>query len=181
MKKIIVGTFDSAVEAEKLIDHLHRDLGVLEEDISYTYRDQSGDVKEVSSDEVIQETPAEGAKSGAVIGGTVGALAGIATVAGVIPVIGPIFAAGSLVTMIGLGAGAVGTTAAGALTGALAGGLIGALTKLGAPETDIKALEQRIMAGEILLVVYAQDKIEEIREAFREANASEVYMYTPTL
>jgi hypothetical protein len=133
--------------------------------------------KEIDAEDVVNDTPSEGAGKGAIIGGSIGAIAGIATVAGLIPVVGPIFAAGPLVTALGIGAGAVGTTAAGALTGAAAGGLIGALAAWGTPEDVARAYEERVSAGDILVAVHSE-RSEEVRAIMQRNNASDVNQYS---
>ena len=157
MKKYTIATFDSRASAEDAINRLHTDLGIDDDEISYVSKNTEGDVQEVSADEVTDTTAAEGAQRGAVIGGSIGAIAGLATVAGIIPVIGPIFAAGPLIAALGLGAGALGTTAAGALTGAAAGGLIGALVNMGVTKERAKEYEDRVMAGNVLVAVHAEE------------------------
>ncbi len=156
MKHLTLGTFANREDAEKAINRLHNELGVDHGEISYVYRNTEGETHEVDSSEVSSSTPAEGAKSGAVIGGSIGALAGIATAIGVIPVIGPVFAAGPLVAALGL-SGALGVTTAGAVTGAAAGGLIGALANLGVGEEKAKQYADRVTAGNILLSVHAEE------------------------
>jgi len=179
MKQLIVGTFASRSDAENLIDHLHRARGVSQDDISYVYRNTEGEVTEVDSDEVAAKTPKEGAKRGAVIGGAAGTLAGVATVVGLIPVIGPIFAAGPLIAALGIGAGAVGTTAAAAVTGAAAGGVIGALTKYGASEGEAKSYEDSVLSGDVLVAVYTEDENGQITAIFADHGATAVNAYAP--
>jgi hypothetical protein len=90
------------------------------------------------------EGAAAGAGSGALIGGTLGWLAGIGALA--IPGIGPLIAAGPIVAALaGVGAG-----------GAI-GGLTGALIGMGIPEYEAKRYEGRIRKGSILLSVHADD------------------------
>ncbi len=160
MKNLTLATFPAREDAEKAINQLHNELKIDHADISYVYRNTEGDMKEVNTEKISSSTPAEGAKNGAVIGGSIGALAGIATAIGVIPVIGPIFAAGPLITALGLGSGALGATAAGALTGAAAGGLIGALANLGVGQEKAQRYADRVSAGNILLAVHAEDKVD---------------------
>src|SRR5439155_16875791 len=85
-----------------------------------------------------------GATSGAVIGGTLGWLAGIGALA--IPGIGPFIAAGPVVAALaGVGAG-----------GAL-GGITGALIGFGIPEYEAKLYEGRIKGGGVLLSVHSDN------------------------
>ncbi len=160
MKNLTLATFPAREDAEKAINQLHNELKIGHDDISYVYRNTDGDTKEVNTEKISSSTPSEGAKNGAVIGGSIGALAGIATVIGVIPVIGPIFAAGPLLTALGVGSGALGATAASALTGAAAGSLIGALANLGVGEEKAQRYADRVTAGNILLAVYAPDNLD---------------------
>lgn len=175
MEKVIMGVFTERDDAEKLIHTLTSDLHVPKQSVSFVYR--NGDDVATSTNEVT-ETLA-GAATGAVVGGTAGTLAGIATVMGVIPVIGPIFAAGPIIAALGIGAGAIGTTAAGALTGAMAGGLIGTLAEFGMSESEAQALQDRIKAGDVMVVVRLKDE-ETVQRAFSEHNASTVSVHTLT-
>lgn len=85
-----------------------------------------------------------GAGSGAVIGGTLGWLAGIGALT--IPGIGPLLAAGPIVAALA-GAGAMGAI----------GGIAGALVGMGIPEYEAKRYEGRVRKGGILLSVHADD------------------------
>ena len=97
------------------------------------------------------EGVATGAGTGAVIGGTLGWLAGIGALA--IPGLGPFIAAGPIMGMLGgLGAG-------GAI-GGLTGGLIG----IGSPEYEAKRYEGRIREGGALLSVHC-DSSDWVRRA----------------
>jgi hypothetical protein len=88
------------------------------------------------------EGTAAGAGSGAVIGGTLGWLAGIGALA--IPGLGPFIAAGPIVaTLAGIGVG-----------GAV-GGFAGALIGMGIPEYEAKRYEGRVKSGGILVSVHS--------------------------
>jgi hypothetical protein len=180
MKKIIMGTFRSRQNAEALIKHLRESTDVPADDISYIYKNTEGEVKEVSgSSATAQETTVgTDATTGAMVGGSMGALAGVATVAGVIPVIGPIFAAGPLIAALGLGAGAVGLTAAGALTGAIAGGIAGALISLGASQPQAEAYAEQVRAGDVLVVTHAPNE-DAVVSAYDTYGAASINVYAP--
>jgi hypothetical protein len=100
------------------------------------------------------EGSAAGAGSGAVLGGTLGLLAGIGALA--IPGVGPLIAAGPIMaTLAGIGVG-----------GAV-GGFVGALIGMGIPEYEAKRYEGRLQRGGILLSVHCDtsdeiDRAEEI-------------------
>ena len=92
-----------------------------------------------------------GAGTGAVVGGTVGLLAGIGALA--IPGVGPVIAAGPIVaTLAGIGVG-----------GAL-GGFAGVLIGVGIPEYEANRYEGRILKGGILVAVHCKTS-EEIKRA----------------
>ena len=85
-----------------------------------------------------------GASSGAVIGGALGWLVGIGTLA--IPGVGPFIAAGPIMAALaGVGVGGA--------VGGIAGGLIG----MGIPEYEAKRFEGRINKGGILLSVHCDN------------------------
>jgi uncharacterized membrane protein len=179
MKKLTIGIFSARTDAEKAINELHNKLDVRTDDISYIYKDSEGNVKEVDADDVASNTAGEGAKKGAAIGGTLGALAGIATVAGIIPIVGPIFAAGPIMALLGI-TGAVGTTAAGAVTGAAAGGIIGALVNLGVGKEKAQHYSDRVAAGDILVAVHSDDTAE-VSQLLGDCGAADIEVYKPSV
>ncbi len=186
MKKLTIATFVSPTDAETAITRLQQELNVPSDAISSIYR-----TDEIAPDEVIHDHEdedgtmqrdilvKEGAGEGAVVGGSLGALAGLATFLGMIPVIGPIFAAGPIVAALGIGAGVVGTTAAGALTGATAGGLVGALTALGINDKKVSAYQEEVNMGNILLLVHKDNP--SITDLLNDAGATEVDSFVTTV
>jgi hypothetical protein len=90
------------------------------------------------------EGAAAGAGTGAVVGGTLGWLAGIGALA--IPGLGPFIAAGPIMVAL-----------AGVGVGGTIGGLTGALIGMGIPEYEAKRYEGRIKGGGILLSVHSDD------------------------
>ena len=90
------------------------------------------------------EGAAAGAGTGAVVGGTLGLLAGIGALA--IPGLGPFIAAGPIMGAL-----------AGAGTGGAVGGIIGALVGMGIPEYEAKRYEGMIKKGRVLLSVHCDD------------------------
>src|SRR6185369_8473714 len=81
--------------------------------------------------------------TGAVVGGTLGLLAGIGALA--IPGVGPFIAAGPIMGAL-----------AGAGAGGAVGGLIGALVGMGIPEYEAKRYEGQVKDGGILLSVHCR-------------------------
>lgn len=92
-----------------------------------------------------------GAGTGAVIGGTLGLLAGIGALA--IPGVGPLIAAGPIMAAL-----------AGIGVGGAVGGFTGALIGMGIPEYEAKKYEGRLKKGGILFSVHC-DTSEQIKRA----------------
>ena len=92
----------------------------------------------------------EGAVAGAVAGVGAGALIGLGVWTGLIPVIGPVLAVGTLGTILLNAAG-----------GAALGGLAGALIGWGIPEEDAEYYENEVKGGRYLVTVDAGDRRDE--------------------
>jgi hypothetical protein len=104
-----------------------------------------------------------GGGAGAVIGGTLGLLAGIGALA--IPGLGPFIAAGPIMAALaGIGAG-----------GAV-GGFVGALIGMGIPEYEAKRYEGRIQKGGILLSVHCDtsDQVKRGKEIMKNTGAEDI-------
>ena len=109
------------------------------------------------------EGAAAGAGSGAVLGGTLGLLAGIGALA--IPGVGPLIAAGPIMaTLAGIGVG-----------GAV-GGFTGALIGIGIPEYEAKRYEGLIKEGRILLSVHCDnsDWVKRAKGILERTNAEDI-------
>jgi hypothetical protein len=110
-----------------------------------------------------------GATTGTVLGGLGGFLIGVGLLA--IPGVGPILAAGAEIS-------AIASTLAGAGIGAAAGGIIGALVGLGIPEERAKVYNQRIEAGDYLVMVSGtEDDLSRSQSIMRNHNVQEFGMY----
>src|ERR1700757_4844333 len=109
------------------------------------------------------EGAATGAGSGALLGGTLGLLAGIGALA--IPGVGPFIAAGPIMAAL-----------AGVGVGGAIGGLTGALVGMGIPEYEAKRYEGRIKEGGILLSVHSDnsDWTKKATEILRRSGAEDV-------
>ena len=104
-----------------------------------------------------------GVAAGGAIGGTLGLLAGIGSLA--IPGFGPFIAAGPIMAALaGLGAG-----------GAV-GGIIGALAGLGIPEYEAKRYEGQIKSGGVLLSVHCatSDEAARAKELLKQNGAHDI-------
>lgn len=140
----VFGIYRSETALERAVDSL-RSAGFRNTDISVLFPENVG-TKDLAVEKATKapEGTATGAGTGAVIGGTLGWLAGIGALA--IPGLGPFIAAGPIVAAIaGVGAGG----AVGAVTGALVG--------LGMPEYEAKRYQGLIKEGGTLLSVHADD------------------------
>jgi len=165
--KRAVGVFERREDVEKAIRALkdaNYDMGR----VSLIARN----VDEVKGAEEITEKHGNEAKEGAgigavtgtVLGGLGGLLVGLGALA--LPGIGPVIIAGELATL--------GTTAAGAGVGAVAGGLVGALAGMGIPEEKAKIYEQRVKAGDYLLMVCGdRDQVHHADEIMHKYNTHE--------
>jgi hypothetical protein len=174
MKKHTIGVFTTREDAEKAINQIHNELGVPNEEISYLYKNTEDQVMEVDAGDVSSNTPKEGAEKGARTGAWLGAIAGVAVAAGVIPGAG-LLVAGPLLATLGI-TGVVGGAAAGAISGAAVGGLIGALANLGVGEEKAKRYQDRVMAGDILIAVHT-DKDTDVESTMRQFGATDVETY----
>lgn len=140
----VFGIFDTRAGAERAVDTL-KARGFRNSDISVLLPSESS-TKDFAHEKATKapEGATTGAAGGAVIGGTLGWLAGIGALA--IPGIGPFVAAGPIVAAI-----------AGAGAGGAIGGLTGALVGMGIPEYEAKRYEGFVKEGGILLSVHVDD------------------------
>ena len=140
----VYGIYPTYSAVEGAVQNL-KDAGFRSEDISVLFPENVGN-KDFAHTKATKapEGAATGGGTGLVVGGVLGWLAGIGSLA--IPGIGPLIAAGPIVAALA-GAGAIGAV------GGIAGGLIG----LGLPEYEAKRYEGRIKAGGILLSVHADN------------------------
>jgi hypothetical protein len=162
-KKSVFCIATSRNQADLIVNRL-KDANFFNNDISVLFPDEQttrdfAHEKNTKAPEGI----AAGASTGGVVGGALGWLAGIGSLA--IPGVGPFIAAGPIIA-------ALSGAAVGATVGGVAGGLIG----LGIPEFEAKRYEGKIKAGNILLSVHTEDS-DEIKVAeriFKDAGAQDV-------
>jgi uncharacterized protein (TIGR02271 family) len=149
MAKTIVALYDDFSDAQRAVNELVNS-GIARDDISIVANDATGEYGQhldVDRDEGTSGTMA-GAGIGAVLGGIGGLLIGLGALA--IPGIGPVIAAGPIVT-----------TLAGAGIGAVAGGLVGALVDLGVPEEEAHYYAEGVRRGGSLVTVTTSDAMAE--------------------
>lgn len=142
--KSIFGIFESRSELEHTIDRLKMD-GFRASDISVLM--PSGESATNFAHEKSSKAPegvTAGATSGIAVGGILGWLAGIGSLA--VPGVGPLIAAGPILAAI-----------AGAGVGGALGGLTGGLIGMGIPEYEAKRYETYVRDGGLLLSVHVDD------------------------
>jgi hypothetical protein len=140
----VFGIYQTRGGVEQGVDAL-RAAGFRNTDISVLFPENEG-TKDFAHEKNTKapEGTAAGAGTGAVVGGTLGWLAGIGALA--IPGVGPLIAAGPIVAALtGVGVG-----------GAI-GGITGALIGMGIPEYEAKRYEGRVKEGGILLSVHSDN------------------------
>src|SRR5262247_2863186 len=138
------GIYKNQTQVELAVDHLKAE-GYRNTDISVLFPENVG-TKDFAHEKHTKapEGATAGAGAGAVVGGTLGWLAGIGALA--IPGVGPFIAAGPIMAAL-----------AGAGVGGAVGGVTGALVGMGIPEYEAKRYEGRVKSGGILLSVHSDD------------------------
>ncbi|MDA8193000.1 MAG: hypothetical protein M0Z53_03240 [Thermaerobacter sp.] len=159
MQKTVVGAFRDQASADQVVRELkHR--GVAEKNISVVAR-HHGKTESGHPGEDGTHNLSSGLTWGGTAGGVAGLLAGVGALA--IPGIGPIVAAGPL---------------AATLTGAVAGGIVGGLMDFGIPKAESQRYEERLKAGDVILVVRADaDEVSKAENLFRQQGATDIYVH----
>jgi hypothetical protein len=154
---------NSRIQAEQIVNGL-RSEGFSNNDISALFPDKATSMDFAHEKHTkAPEGVATGAGSGGLLGGALGWLAGIGSLA--IPGVGPLIAAGPIVA-------ALSGAAVGAAVGAIAGALIG----MGIPEYEAKRYEGNVKAGNILISVHTEssDEVAQAKEIFKAAGAQDI-------
>ncbi|MBV9506459.1 MAG: DUF3341 domain-containing protein [Acidobacteriia bacterium] len=159
----VFGIFRTRTEAENGVDTLLA-ADFRNEDISVLFPENVG-TKEFAHEKNTKapEGVTTGAGAGAVIGGTLGLLAGIGALA--IPGLGPFIAAGPIMgALAGIG------------TGGVVGGIVGALIGMGIPEYEAKRYEGLIKEGGILVSVHCDDSdwVKRAKNILEETGAHDI-------
>jgi hypothetical protein len=137
----IAGVFNTREAADRAIADL-RKAGYEDDEIGMVWRDSSGKTVRSDGSGVKETNASEGAAVGAGVGALAGAGVGAAVWSGLIPVVGPVLAVGTIGTILLNAAG-------GAAVASLAGALIGSSI----PEDDAKYYEGEVKAGRYLVTV----------------------------
>ncbi|GDY13829.1 hypothetical protein LBMAG53_27070 [Planctomycetota bacterium] len=146
-----------------IVDSLHK-AGLASDAISVLFPDK-GTSHDFAHEKHTKapEGATVGVSAGGVVGGTLGWLIGIGTLA--IPGVGPFIAAGPILVALG-----------GAAVGAAVGGISGALIGLGMPEYEAKRYEGKIHQGRILISVHSTtgDQTATVKRLFTVAGAEDI-------
>lgn len=138
---------NDGTHAVRILNHLQR-AGFPRNQISVLHSDTFGNRELAVKDSTkAPEGAAMGAGTGAILGGAVGWLAGIGTLA--IPGLGPLIAAGPIMAAL-----------SGLAVGGTLGGITGGLAGMGVSEYEAQQYEQRVKEGKILISVHADDSDE---------------------
>ncbi len=150
----IVGVFEDGLHADQAVAEL-RQAGFGDDQIGVALRQAEGTVEAEATDDGGTYAE-EGATTGALAGLGLGALAGLGVLSGVIPVIGPAIAGGTL-----------GVLLSNAAAGAAAAGLAGALIGSGIPEEEAHYYHREFEAGRTIVTVTAVDRGDEAAAILR--------------
>jgi hypothetical protein len=153
----------NTVKAVRIVDRL-RAAGFSNNDISVLVADKEG-TRDFAHEHHTKapEGATVGAGTGAVLGGALGWLAGIGTLA--IPGLGPMIAAGPIMAAL-----------SGAAAGGAIGGLTGALVGMGIPEFEAKRYEGKVKSGNALISVHCDNSQEsdQVKNIFKEEGAEDI-------
>jgi hypothetical protein len=140
----VYGVYTDQSRLEASVDRLKNE-GFQSSDISVVFPDKRHSSQfAMEHSTKAPEGAMAGGGTGLVVGGVLGWLAGIGSLA--IPGVGPLIAAGPIVAAL-----------AGAGVGSAVGGLAGALIGLGLPEIEAKRYEREVKEGRMLLSVRCED------------------------
>ncbi len=159
----VFGIYKTSLVAERAVDRLIA-AGFSNNDISVLLPDsQSSKNFAHEKNTKTPEGATTGVAAGGAIGGTLGLLAGIGSLA--IPGLGPFIAAGPIMAAL-----------AGVGVGGAVGGLIGALVGMGIPEYEAKRYEGRVKNGGVLLSVHCatSDRIARAKELLQQTGAEDI-------
>src|SRR3989442_10830671 len=160
MKNTVYCIASTETQANDILMHL-RNLGFSSSEVSVLLK--AKETKNIS----MKEDAVREAEKGSLVGGALGALAGLTIFTA--PILGPLAIAGPIIA-------ALGGAAVGGVIGGLAGGT-GALTRIGIPEHVTPRLEQKIKSGAILIAVHGDDpaRLDRAVRVFKSSGAEDVY------
>jgi hypothetical protein len=159
----VYGLYKDRRGVEEAVDSL-KHSGFRNTDISVLFPDNQGS-KDFAHEKNTKapEGAIAGAGSGALVGGTLGWLAGIGLLA--VPGVGPFIAAGPIMALL-----------AGVGVGCAVGTMVGALIGMGMPEYEAKRYEGRIRNGGILFSVHCDSSewVTRAKELLKQTGAEDI-------
>jgi uncharacterized membrane protein len=160
MKNTVYCISSTETQANDILMHL-RNLGFSSSEVSVLLK--AKETKNIS----MKEDAVREAEKGGLVGGALGALAGLTIFTA--PILGPLAIAGPIIA-------AIGGAAVGGMIGGLAGGT-GALVRIGIPENLAPDVERKIENGAILIAVHGSDpaRMDRALRVFKASGAEEVY------
>ena len=162
-RSTVIGVFEDRAHANQAVAELHK-AGFTGSQIGVAMRHAEGVADETTPGATATGTRTEHAESGALTGALtglgLGALAGLGVLAGVIPVVGPAIAAGTL-----------GIVLSNAAAGAGIAGLVGALVGAGVPEHEAKYYQGEFEAGRAIVTVHAAGRVNDAAAILRQCGA----------
>lgn len=174
MEKNLLALFGNAEQADSAVIELAR-RGYRQEDMSVIASDTS--MASAIKDDSPGERVAEGATSGAVLGGLAGLLAG----AGVVPALAGVLIGGPFAAALGL-TGLAAAAASGAITGGLAGGLVGALSNFGLSKEQAHEFSEGVNQGGVVLALPVNEaNQDEATQVLQDAGAQRVHLASDDL
>jgi hypothetical protein len=162
-KTSVFGIYTTRESVERAVDTFLKS-GFTSSDVSVLLPENlGGKPLATHKDTKAPEGATAGGGAGAVVGGTLGLLAGIGALA--IPGVGPFIAAGPIMAAL-----------AGIGVGGAVGGFAGALIGMGIPEYEAKRYEGRIQKGGILLSVHCDtsDQVKRGKEILKNSGAEDI-------
>jgi hypothetical protein len=167
--RTVAGVFDTRQAAEAAIAAL-REHRVADDRIGLVHSGEGAAPNIPAGDTKAEAGFATGAAVGGAVGGAAGLAIGLTSLA--IPGIGPLLAAGPLLTAL-----------AGAATGAGMGGLVGSFAGMGIPEQEAKEYEHEVRRGGFFVSVSTEDADEADRlcQLLSQHGARAVQSYDPKL
>jgi hypothetical protein len=160
----VFGIYQNRVQLEDAVNALHK-VGFRNTDTSALYSENEGS-KDFAHERHTKapEYAISSAGLGAVVGGALGFLGAIGSVA--IPVVGPLFVTAGAIMGLLAGVGIGGTT----------GAIIGALAGIGRPEYEAKRYDGRMKQGGILLSVHCDSPewVKRAKDRLKETGAESI-------
>jgi len=162
MKKSVFGILKNREATETALEHL-KAAGFSSDDISILFPDTGGAQSfDHEPSTKAPEGAATGGTTGFVIGGVLGWLAGIGSLA--IPGLGPFIAAGPIMAAL-----------SGAAVGTFIGGITGALIGMGIPEFEARRYEAKVKEGNALISIHAEDgEIDRAKTILKNCEAEDI-------